>query len=42
MLVIVRKGQAELIRCRQDAKAAWRHAHTLMYRTGVAHWVGRL
>lgn len=41
MIVIVRSGQAELIGCRQDVKAAWRHAHALTWGTGIAHWVGR-
>lgn len=41
MIVIIRQGSWELIRCKQDAKAAWRYAHKLMYETGCYHWVGR-
>ena len=42
MLVIVRANDYRLIDCRQDVKAAWRLAHTLAWKTGVYHWVGRI
>lgn len=42
MLVIVCANHWDFIRCRQDAKAAWRFAHALAWQTGVTHWVGRI
>jgi hypothetical protein len=42
MLVIYCSGSWQLISCRQDLKAAWRHAHKLQHLTGLRHFVGRL
>jgi hypothetical protein len=42
MLVIIRSGAWELIRCPQDAAQAWLLADVLTNKTGVRHTVGRL
>jgi hypothetical protein len=34
MIVIIRQDSFELIRCKQDIKAAWRYAHKLIRETG--------
>jgi hypothetical protein len=41
MLIIVRANDWQLIRCRQDIKAAWRFAYALAWQSGVNHWVGK-
>ena len=42
MLIIVCANDWRLIHCRQDVKAAWRFAHSLTWKTGIQHWVGKV